>query len=153
MTTKKTGQKTSQVGRQTKLTKELANDLYDYIRKGCTHKAAYMACGVSNQTFYNWINWGKAGKSPEYIEFFDTIKKAEGEAYAAHSVNVTKIAAKGNITGSIYWLQNRHPDEWQDKRNHEVKQEIVIKDKTDEALKEEIKTMVEDLQEYVNSSS
>src|SRR3972149_6276509 len=111
-----------------KLTSELQEKICAYLAEGCTHKAAFMAVGIDKSTFYKWLQFGERTKSGIYKDFFDAVKKAEGEAYAFYVSALKENSRRGNAMSIIFWLQNRHGDEWQDKRHfeHDGKIEIVF---------------------------
>jgi len=50
------------------------------------------------------------------IEFRPTIKRGRDEADNTVLESLLIQAKLGNMTGIIFWLKNRHPDKWRDKR-------------------------------------
>lgn len=63
---------------------------------------------VSRTTLYNW-----AKKHPEFL---DAIKKGKQKADMSVVKALLKEAREGNLTGIIFWLKNRWPDKWRDKK-------------------------------------
>lgn len=104
------------MGRISKLTDELQAALCTYIEAGNTYKGAYMACGICERTFFGWMEKGRESKNGKYQQFFQAVKKAEGKAYTSYVDALHKGASAKNMTAVIFWLQNRHSEEWQDKR-------------------------------------
>ena len=141
-TTKKTTKKKHPGGRPTKwseVNKEVLRFAYE---NGATDLQAAKMVGVEHQTLYNW--------KKKYPEFFESLKdwkvladaKVEKSLYQrAHGYSCEeekvfcdpktgKITTKTVIkhyppdpTAMIFWLKNRQPKEWRDKREVELSQE------------------------------
>ncbi len=99
-----------------KLTPEMSESICRKIRLGCTRRYAAIASGICERTFYDWIAKGEQYSPGPYAQFSQAIKKAEAEAIASYEVELRKLAAKGNATAIIFYLQNRAPDTWKDRR-------------------------------------
>lgn len=67
-------------GRPSKLTLERKNNLIESIRKGSYLNAACRIAGITEQTFYNWMERGEKAKKGEYFEFFEAARDAEAQA-------------------------------------------------------------------------
>ena len=67
-------------GRPSKLTPERKANLIGAIRKGSYLKAACRLAGITEQTFYNWMERGEKAKKGEYFEFFEAARDAEAQA-------------------------------------------------------------------------
>ncbi|MDD5747899.1 MAG: hypothetical protein PHP64_02425 [Actinomycetota bacterium] len=106
---------TTMRGRRTKLTSEVQEKICKAIENGCTKESACAKVGITPQTLCNWTNWGREGREG-YIEFFEAIKKAEEKAIAYYERQLKKCAEEGSITAIIFFLQNRAPERWKDKR-------------------------------------
>lgn len=79
-----------QVGRKSKLTPELINELCRHLKSGAFDYAAARAVGISHTTFYNWMERGRqeeaeieaieaaGGEVPEtslFLEFLDKVSQ------------------------------------------------------------------------------
>lgn len=80
-------------GRPTSLTPKAQRQIVKAIKSGLTQKDAAKSAGVSDTTFYNWIERAKTGE-PLYVDFLDAITHAKEEAQATLADYVMK-AAKG----------------------------------------------------------
>lgn len=113
-----------------------------WARNGLTDEQIAKNIGISKQTFYIW--------KKEYSDFFDALKKGKeivdiqvenallkralGYEYEEISEKfemgilterkVTKKQVVPDTTAQIFWLKNRKPEEWRDKRNVETKVEL-----------------------------
>lgn len=75
--------------------------------------------GINRATFYRWKN-----KYPEFEKALAISKEiADREIENA----LFKAARKGNITAMIFWLKNRKPDEWRDRRDPDIAGDILTK--------------------------
>ncbi len=99
-----------------KLTPELQESICHKIKLGCTRKYAAIASGITERTFYKWMAKGEERRQGVYVQFIQSIKKAEAEAIASYEVELRKLANKGNPTAVIFYLQNRAPEVWKDRR-------------------------------------
>ena len=68
------------MGRPTKLTEEVQAAIVESIKRGCTFKAAALAAGIAEGTFFKWMKRGEQAKKGRFFEFRQAIKKAEAEA-------------------------------------------------------------------------
>ncbi len=71
--------------------------------------------GISRNTLYRWIN--------DHEEFGDAIKKAEDGAAAWFHRAFRKMAFESkdsNITALIFAAKNQLPDDFRDRKEHEV---------------------------------
>ncbi len=128
-------QQLTTTGRPTKLTAKLQDEIYSLVEAGNYITTACRACGISTQTYDNWLAWGKEGKEP-YLPFFVAIKRAEAEAEARRVERIEQAGIGGGLIrkktitqrdGSVIedeqyaqpqWLadmthlERRHPDRW-----------------------------------------
>ncbi|MBT9156802.1 MAG: hypothetical protein DDT37_01792 [Firmicutes bacterium] len=106
----------TRIGRKTKLSLEMSESICRKIRLGCTRKYAAVASGICEKTFYNWLTEGEKNPTGIHFQFLQALKMAEAEAVASYEVELRKLAAKGNATAIIFYLQNRASDTWKDHR-------------------------------------
>jgi hypothetical protein len=68
-------------GRRTKLDVKLQRQICGYLSDCCTIRTACEATGISESSFYLWVEKGEEGRSP-YKEFSEAITRARGRAKA-----------------------------------------------------------------------
>ena len=68
-------------GRRTLLNVKLQKQICGYLSDCCTVRTACEASGISESSFFLWIEKGEQGQSP-YKEFSDAITRARGRAKA-----------------------------------------------------------------------
>jgi len=140
-------------GRKTKLTPEMQERIYTFIRAGNYIITACQACGIGQKTYENWMNRGAKESEGIYHDFYEAIKKAEAEAELESINRIRKAAAGGSpikrtITTRVAedgstittttevlsepiwqadaWLRERkNPDRWgrKDRMEHKLKGE------------------------------
>lgn len=79
-------------GRKPLLTPEVHKRIVDYTRSGAFAWVAAQACGITPQTFGNWMRWGEKG-NPRYLSFFSEVRKAQAEARVLAENQVRKEQA------------------------------------------------------------
>lgn len=97
------------MGRKSKLTPELAQDFCKAIQLGMTYKLSCAYVGISEPTFYRWLQEAEkpTGRKAQK-DFRDALKTAEAKG-AAHSLAVIRRAADdGNWTAAAWILERRH---------------------------------------------
>jgi hypothetical protein len=62
-----------------KFTIELGEKIATHVRMGMYAAHACALCGVSRHTYNDWKNRGRDGEEP-YVEFYDSLMRAEAEA-------------------------------------------------------------------------
>ena len=116
------------MARPTKLTPEVEERLVHAISVGATYKDACACAGISYQTFLNWKKRAQRvmeqmeerGTEPEeitdqFVEFFDHIKKAQGEAAMGWLTTINK-AARRDWKAAAWMLERRYPESYDRKR-------------------------------------
>jgi len=94
-------------GRRTKLTPELQTRFCQGIRLGMTYRLACGYAGISETTFYRWLQEADQGHTAQW-EFREAIKASEAEG-AAHSLAIINKAGKeGSWQASAWLLERRH---------------------------------------------
>lgn len=126
-------------GRPSKFIPELHIKIAEaYAMAGLTNEQIARECGVSWSGFKKWLD-----KYPELVAAIKEAKELPDEKVEAslfqrakgYSVKATKIfCSKDGLvtkvpyiehyppdpTSMIFWLKNRRPDKWRDKREHEL---------------------------------
>lgn len=92
-----------------KFTPETCKRIVDMLRAGSYPKVAANAAGVSERTFYYWIE--RAQTDDDYREFAEAVDRAlsEGEARA---VAVIAAASTESWQAAAWMLERRYPDRW-----------------------------------------
>lgn len=98
------------MGRKSKLTPDLGERFCEAIRLGMNYKLACGYAGISEPTFYRWMQEAErqGGRKPQR-EFRDALKSAEAEG-AAHSLAVINRAAKDGDWKAAAWILERRHD-------------------------------------------
>ena len=82
--------------------------LQGWARDGLTDEQIAKNMGISRTTFYDWIS--------RFPNIADTIKKGrEVSDYIIENALFAK-AANGDVASMIFYLTNRRPDKWQNKK-------------------------------------
>jgi len=110
-------------GRPTKLTKELIEEIAQYLRAGNYIETTAALVGIHRDSIYEWLKRGNAeiervSKSNRarirkreeiFVEFTDTVKKAQAQAEAM-LVGLIGQAAQKNWTAAAWRLERKYPD-------------------------------------------
>ena len=83
-----------------------------YASQGLTVKQIADCCNCGRSTFYRYM------KSNGDIK--DAIKRGRSKGIETVTNALFEGAKGGNVTAQIFYLKNRQPDKWSDRRNHEV---------------------------------
>lgn len=99
-------------------TPEKIKEICDKLAAGGYAENAAITSGISEKTYYNWINRAEAGEEP-YVQFLQSIQEATAKA---ELVMVAKINQAGTDDPKcLQWLlSRRHPDKWADKSRQQV---------------------------------
>lgn len=106
------------MARPTALTKEVHDLIVDAIKLGNYQEYAAKAAGVTESTFYNWMDRGKRErerlinedekpnpKEKVFLEFFEAVEKAKALAIAQNVAVIQKAAATGTWQAAAWWLE------------------------------------------------
>ena len=96
------------MGRRKKLTPELTAKLVEAIQIGCTYKHACEYAGIAVSTFYAWMENGRNQKEDIFIEFLETIQKANSRSVIANLAIIQRAAKEGSWQASAWVLERRH---------------------------------------------
>lgn len=88
--------------------------------QGLTKKQIAYCLGIGESTLYD-----KQKSDPEFLE---AIKRGQAKGIGTVTNALFQSAKGGNITAQIFYLKNRQPDKWRDRRDHDhnVKGNITI---------------------------
>jgi len=81
-----------------------------WAREGLTDEQISNNLGIALSTFYDYKD--------KHSEFSESLKK--GKEIVDYEVEnaLLKNALNGNVTAQIYWLNNRKPKQWKNKREN-----------------------------------
>lgn len=83
-----------------------------WARDGLTNNQIAEKIGISKQTFYDWLK--------KYPDLSDSLKENKDVVDRKVENALLKNALNGNVTAQIFWLKNRKPNEWREKREAET---------------------------------
>lgn len=81
-----------------------------WAREGLTDEQIANNLDISTSTFYEYKN--------KYSEFSEPLKKGKEIIDFELENALLKNALDGNVTAQIYWLNNRKPKQWKNKRQN-----------------------------------
>jgi transposase len=102
------------MGRKTKLQDDIQHRLISAIEKGLTIVDACEYAGISEKTYYNWLNKNTDEIKDEeerkkFVQFLQNIKKAQSEC----QMYCLDFIMKDKSWQSKAWLlERRFPDRW-----------------------------------------
>jgi hypothetical protein len=101
-------------GRPTKFTKDTRDKIVQAIQMGATYELAAQFGGVSYDTFNNWMKRGAEGVEGDqaFVDFFETVKQAEGKAAVGWLAKIEVAANDGNWQAAAWKLERRYPGEY-----------------------------------------
>lgn len=113
--------------KSSKLTPEIQKEIGNYILAGSPLKFAAEASGITERTFYNWLEQGETAKSGMYKEFYDYIKECKAKSVQLHLKLITKSANDGNWQASAWILERRFFEHFGRRDKIDMKAEVDAK--------------------------
>jgi hypothetical protein len=111
------------MARPTKLTSEIVDKICTAIRAGNYAKIAAGMAGISESTYYSWLEQAKKPDAePEFLEFLESIERAEADAEVAAVIRIRQAADNGTWQAAGWLLERKHGERWG--RNDKIRQEI-----------------------------
>lgn len=95
-------------GQPTKFTPEIKEKLLTAIKKGAPYE---LACNYARIHYTTVLNWKKKAEKellPEYIEFFNDLKEAEGSTALKWLNVIDKSMSEGVWQAAAWKLERRH---------------------------------------------
>jgi transposase len=108
----------NKVGRRTKLTPELADEIAQTIESGNYAETAASASGIHKATFYRWLERGENASSGLYKDFHDAVRRAEALA-EARAIRVVQDAMPKDWKAAMTYLERKFPERWGRRERHE----------------------------------
>lgn len=105
-------------GRPSKLTSEILEKLYNYVRMALPLDQACRLAGINPSTYYLWKKRASEGTEPEYLEFIEKLDACQAEAQAKL---VQDIQLDKSWQSKAWILERRFSKEW--KPRQEIKHE------------------------------
>ncbi|MCI0703576.1 MAG: hypothetical protein L0241_21050 [Planctomycetia bacterium] len=96
-----------------KLTPEKQKVIVDSIAAGLPRSIAAMRAGITERCLYQWLAKGRKGgkRNEEFVQLFQALQKAEGDAVARNVALIQKAAAT-TWQAAAWWLERRYPEEF-----------------------------------------
>lgn len=95
-------------------------------RDGLTDEQMSKKIGISLSTFYEWSN--------RFSEFSEALKKGRAPIDYEVENKLLELCRAGDKTAIIFWLKNRRPDLWKDRRDKDENTDKAIVVKLDDSL-------------------
>ena len=83
-----------------------------WARDGLTNEQIAHNIGISRETLNVWTK--------KYSDISDALKKSKDVVDRQVENALFKKACEGDTTAMIFWLKNRRPDDWRDKRETQL---------------------------------
>lgn len=101
----------AELGRPTKLTRKLSDEICRLIRSGNYLETAAAAAGVHPVTVRRWLKKGARAKKGVHHDFCIAYKTAEAQGEAAAVVRIRR-ASDQHWQAEAWWLERRFPSKW-----------------------------------------
>lgn len=103
---------------KSKLTPETQSRICELIEDGNYARVAAEAAGISESTFYSWLEQGKEARSGKYREFLESVTRAEA-ASEQKLLAIWRSAAPQDWRAARDLLARRFPERWASREHHE----------------------------------
>jgi len=107
------------MSRPKKLTTDTQKIIVDAIQLGSTYLLASQAAGIAYNTFNEWMKAGEEANSGIVREFYESVKKAEGQRVARWLSKIEAAANEGTWQAAAWKLERIHPDDFAAKNKME----------------------------------
>lgn len=112
------------MGRPSKLTNEVTNQLVALLQQGHTVEIACTAVGIDDKTFHRWMNKGQKQREGPYRDFFEAIKPARAHAEVQLMDTLQKTALdpthKSGWKAAAWLLERLFPDRYGRRTAHTI---------------------------------
>src|SRR5262249_9114159 len=98
------------MARPTKLSEDVTRRLAPAARAGARHEQAALVAGIAARAFYGWMQRGEAAKRGQFLQCFQTVKKAEAEAAVRWLARIEQAAEEGVWQAAAWKLERRFPE-------------------------------------------
>ena len=125
------------MGRPTKLTLELQEELTRALTGGAYIEDACAYVGLGVTTFYRWMNEAQAEDATDELrEFREAVEKARAQA-VIRNIAFVQRAAEDSWQAAAWWLERTRPDHYGRRTNIAGPTGGAIEIKTDDFEREE----------------
>lgn len=104
-----------------------------WARDGLSDEQLAHNMGITPSTLYEW--------KKKYPEISESLKKGKEVADIEVENALHELAVSGNVTAIIFWLKNRLPEKWRDKRDVDLGGEVKTSSPYDELSVEELRAL------------
>jgi hypothetical protein len=87
------------------------DEAYRALRVGLSRKDVAPMLGISENTFYLWMQRGAAGQK-YYDEFYEKVCEAERQVKITCTTSLVRAALKGDWRAGLAFLERKFPGEW-----------------------------------------
>jgi len=119
------------MGRPSRLTDEVRDKILGYIKLGHFASVACRLAGVSETTFYRWLETGRNAKRGKYRDFWDACEDAKAVAEARYLEVVRKTSEdqkhKDQFKAATWWLERRHAGRYAPTQINKIEGEIGLR--------------------------
>lgn len=102
------------MGRPINLDDLVSKRVVDALNAGVSLVGAASAARISRASLMEWLARGRTGEQP-FANFLDRVTEARGKAERKVVDALMIKIREGNVPACIFWLQQRAPDEWNQK--------------------------------------
>ena len=99
------------MGRKPKLTPEVQARICELLNKGAWFKEAAQDAGITERTFYNWMERGEKAKSGLYFQFFQAVEKNCNDAKLFAILTIRRAMGR-SWQAAAWFLERRYKDEY-----------------------------------------
>lgn len=107
------------MARPTKLDAERQERILAAIRAGSYAEPACRAAGISESTYYRWLQRGEAEEQGIYADFVRAVRRAEAEA-EVQAVEFVQLHMPKDWRAAITFLERRYPSRWRRQTSSEI---------------------------------
>lgn len=104
-----------------------------WARDGLSDEQLAHNMGITPSTLYEW--------KKKYPEISESLKKGKEVADIEVENALHELAVSGNVTAIIFWLKNRLPEKWRDKRDVNLGGEVKTSSPYDELSVDELRAL------------
>ena len=107
-------------GQPKSISRSKIEEICRIIRAGNYVKQSVLVCGVSYNTFRDYMKKGKKGIRP-YDEYYEMVEQAKAGAETDMSNRINESAKNGNVGADMWKLSRMFPNRWGQTKRVEAK--------------------------------
>ena len=97
--------------RPTKLTLDIQKKIVELIEEGQFAETTANCVGITERTYYNWIQRGKNEECGPYFQFFQAIEQASAKS-EVEALDIIWKASERDWRAAAWYLERRFPNKW-----------------------------------------